>query len=734
MKNKIKLSILLIFCFWGILGFFSNEINQNSMKTYEDPSISAFYFGPIIIDDDGGTSGSITWDEAVTYSWCSGAGFQNNPYIINDLTIDGSDSSDCLIIKDSSAYFVVQNSYFYNSGPGGYGVRLSDVINGKLDSIISFDCYFGISVRGDNNQIINSWAHDNRIGISVCGSFNLISNNNAYDNTERGVELLYYGNNIIDSNFVWFNEYGIWLTGEVNDIISNNIVHDNTWGGIHFYSSSECSAIDNKAYRNIRGIVLSSSVDNKIKRNEIYDNSDTGILNAAGDHNIITDNEVKNNANYGIYIDDSNNNNISKNIISRNQKYGIYLFESDSNLIFENQLLNNTQTGIFVSDEGYTSGLNTFYNNTFLFNTINAMDNVTSSSWDFNGIGNYWDDYLGKDLNDDGIGDTPYLIPGTAGKLDHFPIWDDGDDFTPNIIINSPSMNDAFGLIAPTFNITINDTSPINTTWYTIDGGTTNYTFSGLTGTVSQTPWDNKGTEIITLRFYANDSFGNIGFKDVVIWKDLNAPKITINAPIQSQLFGVDAPTFSLTIDEPNIQVKRYSINGRPNITFTTETQFSQSEWNTVGNGTVSITFYVIDKAGNMNSSLVIVRKDAHIPDITIISPILDDVFANTPPDFSISIIEEDLISTWYTVEGSIIQYPFIGLTGTIDQDAWNNALEGEITITFYAQDRAGNIGTESIVVIKSIPPRPSVPGYNVFLLIGAISVVSVIIMKRQKH
>ena len=734
MKNKKKLSILLILCSWGLIGSLRNITTQDSMKRYDGLTTSPFYFGPIIIDDNGGTSGSITWAEAVTYSWCSGGGTENNPYIINDLTIDGSGINDCLIIKDSSAHFVVRNSYFYNSGPGGYGVKLLHVTNGKLDSISSFDSYHGIQVIGDNNQIINSWAHDNRIGISVSGSYNLILSNNVYDNTERGVELLYKGNNTIDSNFVWFNENGIWLSVEENDIVSNNIVHDNIKSGITFYLSYECSAIDNKAYRNDRGILLSGGVDNKIKRNEVYDNSDTGIWIVGGDQDIIMDNEVKNNANNGINIDDSNNNIISKNIISRNQKNGIYLFESDNNLIFENKLFNNTQTGIFVSDEGYISGLNTFYNNTFIINTINAIDNVTSSSWDFNGIGNYWDDYFGKDLNDDGIGDTPYLIPGTAGNQDQYPIWDDGDDLTPDIIIKSPSMNDVFGFDAPDFDITINDASPINTTWYTIDGGANNYTFPGLTGTLYQTAWDNKGTEIITLRFYANDSFGNIGFKDVVIWKDLIAPKIRINAPTPNQLFGVNAPTFSLTINEPNIQIKRYSINGRPNITFTIETQLSQSEWNTIGNGTVLISFYVIDKAGNTNSSEVIVRKDAFVPDITIISPISDEIFGNAPPEFSISIIEEDLISTWYTVEGSIIQYPFIGLTGTIDQDAWNNVPQGEITITFYAQDGASNIGSETVVVIKSIPAPPAIPGYNVFLLIGTISVLSVIIMRKQKH
>ncbi|MCK4382791.1 MAG: hypothetical protein KAW66_05800, partial [Candidatus Lokiarchaeota archaeon] len=353
--------------------------------------------------------------------------------------------------------------------------------------------------------------------------------------------------------------------------------------------------------------------------------------------------------------------------------------------------------------------------------------------WDNGTIGNFWDDYSGIDLNLDNIGDTPYNISGSGDSQDNFPIY--GDFFPPAIIINSPLPNQVFGSDAPGFDITIIDES-LNITWYTIDGGTNNYTFSGLSDAINQTAWDLKGYEIITLKFYANDSVGNLGHKDVIVWKDLIAPIITINLPIPNQLCGVDAPIFSLTIDEPNIQTKLYSINGRPNITFTTQTQFSQSEWYTAGNGTVSITFYVIDKVGNTNSSDVIVRKDAYIPNITIHSPLQDEIFRSTPPEFNISIIEEDLISMWYIIEGNITQYPFIGVTGTISQEAWDHAIKGDVTITFYAQDRAGNIGIESIIVIKSTPsqPQPSIKGYNLFFLLGVLSVVIIIIERKWRN
>ena len=249
------------------------------------------------------------------------------------------------------------------------------------------------------------------------------------------------------------------------------------------------------------------------------------------------------------------------------------------------------------------------------------------------------------------------------------------------------------------------------------------------------------------------DSSGNIylagrtwsygaGMGDLCLVKfsiDIIAPFITINSPLPNQLCGVTAPTFNIQITEPNLQLKLYSLNGRPNITFTTQTQFSQTEWNQVGNGTVSITFYAIDKAGNANSSEVIVRKDAYVPDITIYSPLDDDKFGKIAPNFSISIIEEvgDLVSTWYTLEyfpfTDIDTFPLTELNGTIDQDWWDDAPKGEIRITFYAEDRAGNIGSEIVYIHKSLPSEPAIPGYNLFFLFGILSVAVILISKKLK-
>ena len=66
---------------------------------------------------------------------------------------------------------------------------------------------------------------------------------------------------------------------------------------------------------------------------------------------------------------------------------------------------------------------NIIYQNNFIKNNINAYDNTDNTIWYDQEIkkGNYWDDYIGRDNNDDGIGDTPYNITGNRTQ-DIYPL------------------------------------------------------------------------------------------------------------------------------------------------------------------------------------------------------------------------------------------------------------------------------------------------------------------------
>ncbi len=98
-------------------------------------------------------------------------------------------------------------------------------------------------------------------------------------------------------------------------------------------------------------------------------------------------------------------------------------------------------------------------------------------------------------------------------------------NISPIINIKSPNINSTFGKKAPDFDIEIIDPY-VDTKWYTLNGGITNYTFTTLTETINQTAWDELSEGLIIIRFYANDSDGKVGYREITVIKRI--PKIVI--------------------------------------------------------------------------------------------------------------------------------------------------------------------------------------------------------------
>ncbi|MHA1248649.1 MAG: NosD domain-containing protein [Candidatus Helarchaeota archaeon] len=259
------------------------------------------------------------------------------------------------------------------------------------------------------------------------------------------------------------------------------------------------------------GIRLYNVSNAKLINNNCSNNRFTGIrLYYDCDNNTIIGNIANNNPDAGIIIrNDCNNNTIINNTCNGNSQWGIELsFNSDDNIITRNRVNSNDKVGIQINTDCDDNLIN---NNAIIGNLQNAKDDGINNSWDNGSIGNYWDDYSGADADDDGIGDTPYNIPGIAGSQDHYPVWDDGDNTPPCIIIHNPKNYKEFGRTAPEFNITIIDNIGIHIMWYTLDNGINNYTFT-TNGSINQNAWDLKPNGYIVIRFYANDTAGNLNF------------------------------------------------------------------------------------------------------------------------------------------------------------------------------------------------------------------------------
>lgn len=180
----------------------------------------------------------------------------------------------------------------------------------------------------------------------------------------------------ISHNILIHNGHGIWLDyhSDTNILTQNNVSH------------------------NFVGIGISISSNNTVTSNYVFSSVHCGIGLSSASNNIIADNIASNNE-YGIWLDYSSNVTVTGNTASSNL-YGIHLDHSSNNIFFHNNAINNTnQAG-----------------------SINSVN-----TWDRDYEGNYWSDYDGTDADQDGIGDSPYVID--VNNTNNYPLMGMFSDF-----------------------------------------------------------------------------------------------------------------------------------------------------------------------------------------------------------------------------------------------------------------------------------------------------------------
>ncbi|MHA1671119.1 MAG: Loki-CTERM sorting domain-containing protein [Promethearchaeota archaeon] len=169
----------------------------------------------------------------------------------------------------------------------------------------------------------------------------------------------------------------------------------------------------------------------------------------------------------------------------------------------------------------------------------------------------------------------------------------------------------------------------------------------------------------------------------------------------------------------------------------------SQTNRTILGNTTISmpadgghhIQVFGNDTMGTMyESDLRYFSVNTAPPEVTINSPTPSQTIGTTAPSYDLS-ITGPYDSIWYTLDGGTTNLTANSLTGTINQAAWTALTDGIITIDFYANNSAGMEGTAQVQVIKDSSvetPLPGIPGYDLYILLGAISIISTILIKKR--
>ncbi|RLI40471.1 hypothetical protein DRO69_12825 [Candidatus Bathyarchaeota archaeon] len=280
---------------------------------------------------------------------------------------------DGIVVWGSSWNCITENEVTEINGTGIFLLGTGNVLrnNSMVNNRFNFEFYG----RGELSSLINDIDTSNRInGKSI---YYLVNRQDLTVPTNASYVALVNCKNVTIQNLELSNNgQGIMLAFTTDSVVTQNVIVANK-NGITLYSSSNIHVSRNRIMKNNEGtmvpngLCLISSPNNTIYRNEISYNYD------------------------GVVLDNSQNTKIIGNNIASNSRSGILLSSSSDYLIYHNNFINNSmhvyvhslRTGNHSWDNGYPSG------------------------------GNYWDDYVGKNMK--GVGYPPYPV---ADSQDNYPL------------------------------------------------------------------------------------------------------------------------------------------------------------------------------------------------------------------------------------------------------------------------------------------------------------------------
>ncbi len=362
------------------------------------------------------------------------------------------------------------------------------------------------------------------------------------------------------------------------------------------------------------------------------------------------------------------------------------------------------------------------YNQIFGFNApnfnVNITDDYLNKTWyclsddrilwspNFTFTGNYglinqsvWDTF------ENGTLFIRFFASDKAGNIASSEIKLSKDIYAPIITITTPSFDDIFGYTPPNFSI-YKSAPNINTTWYSLGNDQTKYIFTDIIGTINQSAWENCEPGYVLIIFYINDSLNNIGFDSILVIKDIYIPTINIIQPFDDSILDLPPP-LHISVYDTYLDSIWYEVGNEtiplPNHEVTI---LNASVWEKLPQGDFKLYFFAKDKAGNVNNKYVLLKKDTLAPNISINKPFYNQEFGEDSPHFELSITENNLHTSWYTIDAGKTNKTFTGTVGKINQTLWealwNSLPEGSsITIRFYANDSLGHLGYNEVKVLK---------------------------------
>ncbi|MHA2101007.1 MAG: NosD domain-containing protein, partial [Candidatus Kariarchaeaceae archaeon] len=439
-KKDIRLIALIFIFLFSFLSFPSifNELNANEENKNKlsidsvliEPRVSAQY-NESLIHIDGNDPNNWTYTVG-NNTWCYGSGTIEDPYIIENVTVDSSNTRTGILIENTDKYFIIRNCDVKNSelSANEGGIKFNNVDNGNITYSYIFDNQYGIILTNG------------------CTNNNIYSNNIS-SNADSGVYLVTNANfNNISSNIITENNnYGVEIvTNSKNNTIFNNTVEKNDESNIYIAFSSDGNILEQNSIKttnnspNRHGITLNSCSYTRILNNTISFNKGHGI-SLTGDSNYIAQNIIFQNIGSGVVLNSGLSNTIISNNITDNGNRGVWISTSDYNTIINNTIADNDWDAINLVNGARWNNIvgNTIDNNV---REIRVETNSHNNSIIENILNNSFTHNIGV-INSHSINISDNLIQNAWSGYDG--IYLDNSDFT-RIIGNTIDNNDDDGI------------------------------------------------------------------------------------------------------------------------------------------------------------------------------------------------------------------------------------------------------------------------------------------------
>ena len=277
-----------------------------------------------------------------------------------------------------------------------------------------------------NLHLTNSGESHNDIdsGVQVRGNFNVIKNN-VIDNALFGIDLQQSKNNIVRGNKISSKPFELGVRGDAirlwysfNNKITDNTIRDSR-DTVVWYSSDNLIA-RNDARRGRYSLHFMYSQFNEVVDNH-YENNSVGIFVMYSDGVHIKNNYIAHATGatgMGIGFKET-----SDVVVSGNKVLycatGLYLdvspFQPDTINRISDNLVAYSGIGVkFLNDwKGNVLQANRFKGNITQVAVSGGGKTANRNLWQ----GNFWDDFTGFDLDQDGVGDKPYELFSYADRI-----------------------------------------------------------------------------------------------------------------------------------------------------------------------------------------------------------------------------------------------------------------------------------------------------------------------------